>query len=102
MDERDAEAKGLGDVGEMDRLAVDENFTGGGRIDAGNDPHQGALAGAVFADDGEHFASAEGQRDVVEGADAGELLTDMADFQQRRRGGERHGRVDGKREWVRR
>ncbi len=58
--------------------------SGGGRLDAGHDPHQRAFAGAVFADDGQHFAALECERNVLERTNAGELLADVAHFEQGR------------------
>ena len=57
MDQRDAELERLRNRSELHRLAVDDDFAGRGRFDAGDNPHQRAFAGAVFADDREHFAA---------------------------------------------
>ena len=44
--------------GEADRLAFEGDFSGVGDVNAGQDFHQGGFAGAVFADQGMHFAFA--------------------------------------------
>ena len=45
-------------------------------VDAGQDLHQGRLAGPVLAADGVDLASLDGDRHVLQGLDAGERLGD--------------------------
>ena len=47
---------GVLDAREVDRLAVEQDLAGVGRVDAGQDLHQRRFAGAVLADDGQHLA----------------------------------------------
>ena len=83
------------DAVQVDRLAVERDFAGVGPVDAGEDLHQRGFAGPVLADQGQHLAGADGQRHAVEGLNAGEVLADVADFEERRCG---HGvtRRDGR------
>ena len=67
MNERDALPEGLGDGLELDgrrhRLRIVPEV---GCVTPATNSHQRALAGAVFADNGQHFAVAERERNVVE------------------------------------
>ena len=58
-------------------------------VHAGNEMHQGGLAGAVFADERMHLAAADLERDAVDGPHAREGLGDVADGQARRADGAR-------------
>ena len=51
---------------------------------AGDDVHHGGLAGAVRADDGAHLAGIDGERQLVEGAEAVERNGDAVEIEQRR------------------
>ncbi len=62
--------------GEVLSDAVDEDLALIGPVQAVQDVHQRALAGAVLADEGEHLAATHAQVDVVVGDDAGESLRD--------------------------
>jgi hypothetical protein len=51
------------------------------RVDARKHLHQGRLAGAVLADDGEYFGLADIETDILERLDAGKGLGDAAHLQ---------------------
>ena len=59
MDEHDAGGESIADIIEAHQLAVETNFAGIGRFDAGHDLHQRRFAGAVFADHRQNFARCE-------------------------------------------
>ena len=65
-DDSDLAADGLDVVG-GDGFVVDEDFAGGGIVEAGEEGDDGAFAGAAGADEGDHFAGLDGEVDVVEG-----------------------------------
>ena len=54
-----------------------------GSVQAVEDPHEGALAGAVLAEEGVHLAGADIEVDVVVGEHPGEALGDAAHLQER-------------------
>ena len=75
----DRDAGGLGVVRRMERhrLAVDLDMTVGGRIDAGQQLHAGALAGTVLAKQRQHLAGAQFEGRILEGNRAAEGLCGM-------------------------
>jgi hypothetical protein len=72
----DADAGGLrfARARERDRLAINEDFAGILRIDAGEDLHQRRFAGAVLAHQRMDFAGDQLEPDVVQRPDAGKAL----------------------------
>ena len=62
------------------RLLIDLNFAAVRIIDTGDHVHQGGFAASVFAQQGENFAAADGQKNVFVGNDVAESLGDMAQF----------------------
>ena len=93
VDQRDAKFQRLSNRSKCYWLTIDDDLARSRRFDASDDPHQGALAGAVFADDSQHFAVAKRERDIVQCTHTGKLLADAAHLQQKRRLGDRHGRI---------
>ena len=57
--------------------------TGIGALDAGEDFHQGALAGTVLADQCQDLSPFYMQIDLVQSAHAGKALVDRARLQER-------------------
>jgi hypothetical protein len=80
----DCHAGGLGvaGAGEADELAIDRDLALVGREDPGEDVHERALAGAVFAEQGVESAAADCDLHVVEGAHAGERFADALGGEQ--------------------
>ena len=70
---------------EVNRLAVDPHFAGVAGVDAGDDLHQRALAGAVLARDAVDRARPQREIDAPQRVDAAERLGDSRQFQARRR-----------------
>ena len=66
--------------------AVDEQSPLVRRVHAGEDLDQRRLAGAVVAEDAEHLAGVDVRGDVLEGDHVPEVLADVIDLQQVRRG----------------
>ena len=64
---------------ELHLLAEDEHPAGVGLVEAGQDLDQRRLAGAVVADQTEHLAGAEVERDVLERCHHTEALADVLD-----------------------
>ena len=60
--------------GERDRRACKRQAARGGSLVAGQDLHQGGLAGAVLADQGVHLAGAQVDREVEQHLDCAEAL----------------------------
>ena len=84
VDERHAEPHRIRDVGDADRLAVEEDGALVRLVDAPEDLHQGGLARAVLPAEGHHLAPADLQIDPIQGHHAGESLGDSPHGQQRR------------------
>jgi hypothetical protein len=76
VDDRDAVVLGVERVVQLDRLAVDGDRARVGAVHAGEDLHQGRLAGAVLADDRVDLARGAGEVDAVQDGDAVEGLDD--------------------------
>ena len=66
-------------------LTVDQDLAGVGGMRARQHAHQRALAGAVAADQSNHFARVQVDGDVVDGVHAAERHADIAQLDQRRR-----------------
>ena len=69
-------SRGISDAVELDRA-------GARRDHAAEDLHQRRFAGAVLADEADHFARADGKADVVQRLDAGIHLRDSRHLQER-------------------
>ena len=80
---------------ELHLLAVDEHPAGIGLVEAGQDLDQRRLARAVVADQAEHLAGAEVERDVLERCHDTEALADVLDAN--RVGSARRGGFDRRR-----
>ena len=63
------------------RLAVDEDLARVRLVEAGQDVHQGGLAGAVLAEQAEHLAAVDRDRDAVVGEHAREALGDVLELE---------------------
>ena len=72
MDDRDARPLGVLNAGELRRRAVEPNDAVVLDVHAGEDLHQGRLAGAVLADQRVHLAGPEIEIDVAERRDPAE------------------------------
>ena len=72
MDQRDAKFLCRQGGGDIDRLVVQQQFARAGRVHAGEDFHQRAFAGAVFAHEGVDFAGTKIEIDRFQHAYAGE------------------------------
>ena len=75
-DEANAAVETIATIEDAQRRAAQAHLPGVGLVDPGDNFEQGALAGAVFADQGVDLARLERERHVVEGLDAGEVLAD--------------------------
>ncbi len=67
---------------EMDWHTIEQHPALEGGIDAGDDFHQGALAGPVLADEPVNFAGPQHEIDIPKGLDAAKRLRDAVEFQQ--------------------
>src|SRR5258707_1269986 len=67
----------------MDRLALEDDLPGIGRVYAGDHVEDGGLAGAVRADQAVDVALGNLERRVVHRAQAAERFADAADLEQR-------------------
>ena len=76
-------------ITKLDRSAVDADFAGVGPVEPGHDLDQRALARAVGAEQGMHFATPHVEVYIVERHDAWECLAQAAQFEDHlaRRGG---------------
>ncbi len=70
-------------------FAVDQDLPGIRLVQPVEDVHEGALPGAVLAEEGVHLARGKPEVDVVVGDDAGEALGDPAELDGRHRVGRR-------------
>ena len=64
----------------VDGLAVEHDLAAVGRLEAGQDLHERALAGAVLAQDALDGAGGDGQGDAVVGLDRAEMLADVSEL----------------------
>ena len=76
IDDADAETLRVQRSGDFDGRAVERNGAAIGARGAGQNARQGALAGAVFAHQGVHFAGAEVEIRALERVDAAVALGD--------------------------
>jgi hypothetical protein len=76
IDDGDPEASALMGRRDADGVAVELDGSGVGWLGAGEDPDEGALAGAVLAEEGVDFAGAEFEATVLKRSDAGKRLLD--------------------------
>ncbi len=83
VDQHDAASLGLLRPGETDGLARHRHRAAGGYEIAGQELHQGRLAGAVLTDDRMHLARHERERDVAQHLDGPEPLREPTRFQDR-------------------
>src|SRR5579862_1955023 len=83
MDTSDAKCRGTGYRPDRDRLAVDEDLAFVGPYKSAEDLHQRRLAGAVFADEGDHLSRVDLYGDAAESCDAGVPLNGAPDFYDR-------------------
>ena len=81
MHHADAERDRVFRAAEAHRFAIDQNFSGVHRVEAVENLHQRAFAGAVFAEQRVNFARLNRQIDVVVREHAGEALYDVLHFQ---------------------
>ena len=65
---------------------VEKELAGAWRVEPGEDLHQRRLAGAVVADDAEHFAALQLQADGIERGDRAEILRYPLCFEERSAG----------------
>ena len=72
VDHADAVAVGIARGADDDLLAVDEDLSLVGEIDAGEHIHQRGLAAAVFTQQGQNFTAAHAQGDILVGHDRAE------------------------------
>ena len=89
MDDHDAGGLAGADVLEPAHLALvdDVALVGAVGVHPGQHLHQGGLAGAVLAADRVDLAGVDGQRDLGQCADTGELLGDRSHLEDRRSAG---------------
>ena len=76
VDHTDAVSDGVPRGAQVDGPAVDDDLALVGPVEAGEDVHQGALAGPVFPQQGQHLAGVDIQVHVVVGQDAGKPFGD--------------------------
>ena len=81
MHHADAEFDGVFGSRDFDRLPIDQDLALVGFVQAVDHVHQGALAGAVFAQQSQNFAFAQREVDIVVGENAGEAFGDAAHFE---------------------
>ncbi len=97
VDDHDAGLLGLLDVREADFLALEDDLAGVGavRVDAGEDLHQGRLAGTVLAADRVDLAGTDVERDLRECLHTRELLGDRPHLEDGLGCGDRPGLESG-------
>jgi hypothetical protein len=81
VDDADAGRPSLSRIGESQLLAVDGQRSRIGLVVTVEDLEQRGLARAVLAQEGEHLAGPDVERDIVEGLDVGEGPADTADLE---------------------
>jgi len=82
VDGGDAQQAGEQRVGTLEGHPRDREAAGVRGVGAGDDLHEGALAGPVFAHEGVHLPRSHRQGHVLEGVDAGERLRHPVDFEE--------------------
>jgi hypothetical protein len=85
IDDRDASPAGVLRRSKASYVAVDDDAAGFGAIGAAEDSREGAFAGPVLAEQGEHLAALEGQVDAAQGPHARKGPDDAAHLEERRR-----------------
>ena len=80
MDHADPGFDRITGSGEVHCGAIDANLPGGRRVQAVEDVHQRALAGAVLAQERKDLATGDTQIHIVVGQYPGELLGDTREF----------------------
>src|SRR3954451_16673562 len=73
VDDLDANGAGIDRSREMDLLILEQNLAVRGRKVAGDDLHQGRLAGAVVAHQADDFARSDREIDMGQGPDGAEF-----------------------------
>ena len=84
VNDRDACRFGIAHAGERNGSAIDLNGAEIVDVHAGQDFHQGALAGAVFPHQGVHFPAAQIEIDPAQCGDAGKALGNAFNCQNHR------------------
>src|SRR6516164_2703234 len=84
IDHLDPNGMSIARTGEAHRPALEHDLAPARLEQAGEDLHQGGFAGAVVADDAEHFAAGEMEIDVVERRDRAEELGDATRLEKRK------------------
>ena len=84
VDHADAAPDGVVRAGDLDCLAVEQDLAGIGHGQAVEDVHEGALAGAVLAEQGVDLPLADLEVDAVVGHDPGVALGDAAHLEHGR------------------
>ena len=80
VDDRDPDRPCLRRATDLDRLAVEEDRPAVGLVDPGQDLDQGALAGAVLADEGVDLAGHQVERHVGQRLGGSEALRDATEL----------------------
>ena len=83
VNDGDAGVLSLAWRGDLDRLAIKQNFARIPVIDTGQHLHQGRLTRAILAHQGVDFAGQQFELRLAEGPHAGKRLVDIAHFDQR-------------------
>ncbi len=81
-----ADRTGVAWAVEADGSSLEKELAGARRVEPGEDLHQRRLAGAVVADDAEHFAALQLQADGIERGDRAEILRYPLCFEERSAG----------------
>ena len=83
MDQGDAMIEGFSGGIDRNGLAIHLYFTLVGRLDSGQNLHQGTLPGSILTDETEHLTLPEGEVNAIEGTDAGKALANPPNCEQR-------------------
>ena len=83
VDHADAEVERGPRVGDLDRLALEADLAAIGLVDAGQDLHEGRLAGAVLTDERVDLPRSQLEGRIDERADAREFLGDPGHLDER-------------------
>ena len=79
----DAQRDGILWTTDLDRLVIDQNRAGIHGMKSVQNLHQGALAGAVLAQQSMNFSRLDGEVDIAIGHHAGETLDDLSHCERR-------------------
>ena len=85
MHHADAGGQRIAGGAEMDFLPVDAHGSGIGRMDAGDDLHHRAFAGAILAGETMNLAGVQREVDIPKRLDAAKRLRNVSQFKQRHR-----------------